>query len=77
MEFKTSLDAAAKAMTGMAFGLFGLLFALYQVYSFWFYSPREMVDLLAVALQIGFGAALLLSTYSYSPLGYRSATAPW
>jgi hypothetical protein len=68
MDFKTSLDANAKAMTAVAFAVFGLV-SLSQLYSY-SRGPQEMVDLVAVAVSIGVFAALLLSTHSYSPLGY-------
>lgn len=68
MDFKTSLDAQAKAMTAVAFAIFGLL-SLSQIYSY-LRSPRETVDLVAMAVAIAIFAGLLLSTYSYSPLGY-------
>jgi len=68
MEFKTSLDSTARAMTWAACGILGML-SLYQVYIY-SRSPREMVDVVAMAVQIGFFAGILLSSYSYSPLGY-------
>jgi hypothetical protein len=68
MDFKTSLDPLAKGMTAGAFAIFGVL-SLSQVYSY-LRSPREMVDLVAMAVTIAIFAGLLLSTYSYSPLGY-------
>jgi len=68
MDFKTSLDPLAKGMTAVAFAIFGLL-SLSQIYSY-LRSPREMVDLAAMAVAIAIFAGLLLSTYSYSPLGY-------
>jgi len=68
MEFKTSLDATAKAMTLAACGIFAML-SLYQIYT-WSRSPRELVDVVAMAVQIGFFAGILLFSYSYSPLGY-------
>lgn len=69
MEFKTSLDATARAMTWAASGVLGVL-SLYQVYAYWFRSPRETVDLIAMALQIALFAGIPLFSYSYSPLGY-------
>lgn len=68
MEFKTSLDATAKAITWAVCGIFGML-SLYQLYTY-SRSPQETVDAVAAAVQIAFFLGILLFSYSYSPLGY-------
>lgn len=68
MQFKTSLDATARAMTGAGCGIFGML-ALYQLYEY-SRSPRETVDLVATVLQIAVFLGIPLFLYLYSPLGY-------
>ncbi len=68
MDFKTSLDAPARALTWGGCALFGIL-SLYQLYTY-SRSPREAVDAAAAAVQIAIFAAILLFTWLYSPQGY-------
>jgi hypothetical protein len=68
MDFKTSLDAPARALTWGGCALFGIL-SLYQLYTY-SRSPRETVDAAAAAVQIAFFAGILLFTWLYSPQGY-------
>ena len=68
MDYKTSLDAPAKALTWAVCALFGML-ALYQLYTY-SRSPRETVDAVAAAVQIAFFVGVVLFSYLYSPQGY-------
>lgn len=68
MDYKTSLDAPAKAITAAICALFGML-ALYQLYIY-SRSPRETVDAVAAAIQIACFAGIVLVTWLYSPRGY-------
>ena len=68
MDFKTSLDAPARALTWGGCALFGIL-SLYQLYTY-SRSPRETVDAAAAAVQIAIFAVIPLFTWLYSPQGY-------
>ena len=68
MDYKTSLDAPAKAITWALCAIFGML-ALNQLYTY-SRSPRETVDAVAAAVQIAFLLGLLLFAWLYSPQGY-------
>lgn len=68
MDYKTSLDAPAKALTWAGCAIFGML-SLYQLYTY-SRSPREMVDAVAVVAQIASFAGIVLFTWLYSPQGY-------
>ena len=68
MDYKTSLDAPAKALTWAGCAIFGIL-SLYQLYTY-SRSPREAVDAAAAAAQIALFVAVLLFTWLYSPQGY-------
>ena len=68
MDYKTSLDAPAKALTWAGCAIFGML-SLYQLYTY-SRSPRETVDAVAAVVQIAFFAGIVLFTWLYSPQGY-------
>lgn len=68
MDYKTSLDAPAKALTWGVCALFGML-SLYQLYTY-SRSPRETVDAVAAAVQIAFFVGIVLFAYLYSTQGY-------
>ena len=68
MDYKTSLDAPAKALTWGVCALFGML-SLYQLYTF-SRSPRETVDAVAAAIQIACFVGIVLVSWLYSPRGY-------
>jgi hypothetical protein len=68
MDYRTSLDAPAKALTWAGCAIFGML-SLYQLYTY-SRSPRETVDAVAAVVQIAFFAGIVLFTWLYSPQGY-------
>jgi hypothetical protein len=68
MDYKTSLDVPAKALTWGGCAIFGML-SLYQLYTY-SRSPRETVDAVAAVVQIAFFAGIVLFTWLYSPQGY-------
>ena len=68
MDYKTSLDAPAKALTWAGCAIFGML-SLYQLYTY-SRSSRETVDAVAAVVQIAFFAGIELFTWLYSPQGY-------
>jgi hypothetical protein len=68
MDFKTSYDAQTRDMTWAGCGIFGV-FALQRLYTYSL-SPRERMDILAMALETFLFLTIPLVVYLFSPLGY-------